>query len=166
LLRASNIAKLVYTIWLNNYPGVYKPIPMYWKQLSREKAYENAVNNYPLGFERNIDTIIRLAKEKEIKIILYGFLQKDEDELFDNMPNLQGLEKAFTLGLKKNYEVMKKIASIHNVAFVAPQSNMFDSRMFLDNCHLNEEGERVKASIIYDYIIKNREKYIEEQTAN
>jgi hypothetical protein len=52
------------------------------------------------------------------------------------------------LGIQKNLAIMEAIAKKYDVPYLSPSTVTFKDEWFVDGCHLNEEGERVKADWI------------------
>ncbi len=86
-----------------------------------------------------------------------GFLQAKEEFMARNRPDLKGLEGSMALGVEKHDRIMSDIASRYKQDFLKLDQSRFDDSWFLDNCHLNDEGEAEKARQIAAHIIrKNR----------
>jgi hypothetical protein len=77
-------------------------------------------------------------------MVLFGFTQAREQLISRNRPDLIGCERAWVVGVERNLEVMKRIASERHLTYIDPR----DDDWFLDNCHLNEAGEAAKAAFV------------------
>lgn len=126
--------------------------PYNFDKIKDEDAERGSSSGSVEGFERNLDLLIRNIKADGALPIIFGFLQAQEAFLSKNRPELVGKEKALVIGLARNYEVMRRIAKKYNVPFVDPQQEKFPPSVFVDNCHLNEEGEGIKAGILFDAV--------------
>lgn len=155
ILKISATIRLFYTIWLNTQETVYQSQPYTLDLVDREKALERVKQNESLGFRRNLETLVKMAKNDGVKVLLFGFLQAREENLATNKPVLKGLEKVYSIGLKKHYKIMKEISQKYEVPFVIPKQDLFEDSWFLDNCHLNEKGEKVKAEILFEYFTES-----------
>jgi len=148
--------KILYSWWFSLQGGLpsYISQPKPLSKLDRSLVLSRVKNTYPEGFERNMNLILKLAHYSGIKVILFGFIQAPEDLLGKKNPSLIGLEKALSIGLKKNYMVMDKLQKKYdNVTFIKPDPNLFRNDHFIDNCHLDKEGERIKATILIEYFL-------------
>jgi hypothetical protein len=103
------------------------------------------------GFQRNLEMLIKTVKADGALPIIFGFLQNREDRLSKNSPHL-GKEKALVIGLQRTYAIMKDLANKYDVQFVDPRQELFPDEVFLDNCHLNEEGELIKARVLFEAV--------------
>ncbi len=151
ILSFSATIRLFYTIWLNTQETVYQSQPYTLDKIDREKALERVKQNESLGFRRNLETLVKMAQNDGVKVLLFGFLQAREENLATKKPVLKGLEKAYSIGLQKHYKIMEEISQSYEVPFIIPEQELFEDSWFLDNCHLNEEGEKVKAKILFDF---------------
>jgi hypothetical protein len=107
----------------------------------------------PVGFTRNLELLMTLIKQGGADALLFGFLEAPPERVAQVRPDLAPLEPAFLAGLHKNTEAMRKLAAQHAIPFVEPQPERFRPEWFLDSCHLTEEGESMKASIIFEALM-------------
>jgi len=151
-LLKSNIMKIIYAWWFSFMGGLpsYIGQPKPFTELDSQLALKRVNTIYPEGFERNLDLIVNIASSKGIKLILFGFLSAPKDIIIKKDIHLKHLVDAIKIGLRKNYEIMEKIQLKYkqNVIFIKPDPNLFNNEYFIDNCHLNEDGEKVKAKIL------------------
>src|SRR5262249_24595719 len=129
-------------------PIVYSMHPYGYEQIDNATALERSTNGSVLGFERNLDLLIRSIKSDGALPIIFGFLQTREEFLSKNRPDFIGKERALVVGLARTYQVMRDIAVRHSIKFVDPQQWRFPPSVFVDNCHLNEDGELIKAQVL------------------
>ncbi|MFH2136971.1 MAG: SGNH/GDSL hydrolase family protein [Candidatus Omnitrophota bacterium] len=163
LLSVSSFIKLIYANWLNSTPTVYQSQPYDLKLIDSKKALERVNQNNCEGFRRNLDTIIKLAKSNGTKVVLFGFLSAKEDFLLQNNEVLKGLAKPGALALKKNYQIMKELSELHEIPFIIPEPSLFDDSWFSDHCHLNEQGEKMKATILFNFFNNSKEFYFTDK---
>lgn len=156
-LKISAAIRLFYTIWLNTQETVYQSQPYTLDLVDRRRALERVKQNESLGFRRNLETLVKMAKNDGLKVVIFGFLQAKEENFATRKPALEGLERAYSIGLKKHYKIMEEIAQKFEIPFIIPQQELFDDSWFLDNCHLNEKGEEVKAKILFDNYFRKTE---------
>jgi lysophospholipase L1-like esterase len=153
VLLHSSIFRIFYMRYWRGVPTIYVSQPYGFDQLSREKALQRVQDTYPLGFERNLELIIRTAQNDGAKVMLVGFVSEREELLSKNWPSMKGLEHATRLGIDKNLAVMETLAARYQVPYLSPADVTFKDEWFLDGCHLNEEGEGVKANWILGSVV-------------
>ena len=153
-LLHSNIFRLLYLRHWRLVPTIYQQQPYGFDKLSRAEALERVRNTYPLGFERNLDLIIHTAQDDGARVMLAGFVAEREELFTKAWPAMRGLEPAIMLGIHKNLDVMEKIAAKYHVLYLSPSDVHIKDEWFVDGCHLNEEGERVKADWILGGVVR------------
>jgi len=141
----SNIAKVVFTRWLNSHLQLVSMDPSPPALLDRQEVLQRVRTNHLEGFQRNLDLVVKLAKNDGCSVLLVGFLQARKENLTRNRPEFRGLEQAWEEGLVRHLAVMKNVAATNGVPLVIPLQEKFSDEMFTDNCHLTKEGERIKA---------------------
>jgi len=159
LLRKSRFFRLFYAYWLNTTESVYQAIPLPFDQLDREEVFKRVENNESPGFRRNLETLIQLAQKQGTQVVLFGYLQARAEDLAKNVPVLKGLEPALVVGLEKHYAIMQELSKKYNIPFIIPEQDLFEDEWFLDNCHLNEEGDSVKGQILFDHFLSHHHQY-------
>jgi len=147
-LLHSHVFRVFFMRYWRNIPTIYVAEPYDVDKMDRAAALERVRNTYPLGFERNVELIIRTAQQDGARLMLVGFVAEREELLSKNWPWRQGLEPAMALGIKKNLAVMQALGERYHVPYLSPSEVSFKDEWFLDGCHLNEEGEQVKANWI------------------
>ena len=147
-LLHSNVFRIFYMYYWRYAPTIYVAQPYDFEDLDREAALKRVQETYPLGFERNLDLLVRTAQSDGAKVMLVGFVSLQGELFSKNWPMLEGLEPAIMLGIEKNLRVMEAIGTKYNVRYLSPSSVSFKNEWFLDGCHLNEEGEQFKADWI------------------
>lgn len=148
----SKFFRVVYAVWLNGNETVYGSQPHNFGLIDRNEAVKMINENDSEGFARNLETLVKIAKHDGIKVVLFGFIQARKSNLSRNRGDLLGLEDAFIAGLEKHYQIMDHISKKYEIPFIIPDQEMFDDSWFIDNCHLNEEGEKKKAFILYQHL--------------
>ena len=154
LLTYSYTARVIYMVWMRSGIGVYSSKPHSLEKISRHEALQMVKSNESIAFGSNVTTIVRESIENGSKVLLVGFLQARQDSLSKNRPDLAGLEPALVLGVEKHDQIMSNIASRYQQTFLKLNQSKFDDSWFLDNCHLNEDGEFEKARQIAAKIIE------------
>ena len=148
LLANSNTARYLYARWLEPVGSVVVTQP-FW-EVDPRVALERVRQQPPIGFERNVDSLITLSKSSGSDVVLFGFLQAKKPYLSKNAGAFKGYEDALVLGLEKSYDVLARAGRQHHVPFVIPAQDRFQDEWFQDNCHLTPEGEEVKAQIMFE----------------
>lgn len=106
----------------------------------------------PEGFRRNLDMLVSSSQQAGSAVVLFGFLQARRQNLSKNAGAFKGFEEALILGLEKNYDVMREIATRYRVPFVIPPQDRFEDEWFQDNCHLSPANEEVKTQIMFEQL--------------
>lgn len=152
-LLHSNIFRVFYMRYWRNVPTIYVAEPYDADDLDRAEALERVEQTYPLGFERNLDLLVRTAKADGARVLLVGFVQAREENLARNWPWRKGLEPASALATRKNLAVMEAIARAHDVPYLSPADVHFKDEWFVDGVHLNQDGENAKAEWILGGVV-------------
>ena len=99
-------------------------------------------------YERNIQTIIDIAKAKNIKIILSSFCHF----LYDDISNSK-LHKTYHKIVKQENEVMLNLAKKNNLTFVDNYKKIpHEKKYFVDSIHFSPEGIKSIAKNFADAI--------------
>ena len=160
LIRHSNIAKLLYAFWLNDsaaLPHVNKQSKSF--DLRPNYYLENARANEPLGFERNLDLLLRNIVSDGAEPILFPFVLTS-DEQFETLSAESAARVAFTrkiregyvIALAKNYDVMERLSLEHQIPLIELSPDEIPTEYFLDDAHLSKEGEAIKARTVANQI--------------
>jgi lysophospholipase L1-like esterase len=152
ILTNSYFFRLLYMVWLRNVGPIYQAEPFPLRLLPRQDVTKMVENNPSDAFRQNVRTIVSEARSDKSKVLLVSFLQARELNLSKNRPDLVGLEKALVIGVEKHNRIMAEISTEFGQHFLKLDSTRFKDDWFLDNCHLNEEGEAEKASQIFEAV--------------
>jgi len=159
ILSASNFLKLFYALWLNSSHSIYQAKPYSLDKIDRESVLAMVKQNNSDGFRRNLDTLIKIAESDNTKVVLFPFLQARQEMLTNRREDLKGLEKALVAGLDKHYTIMKELSEKYDIPFIIPKQSLFKDAWFIDNCHLNELGEKMKANILFEHFSNSKDRY-------
>jgi lysophospholipase L1-like esterase len=120
-----------------------------FKEVSVQQMLET---NKPVYFERNLRSIIAIAKSRGIQTLLASFSLSPE---FANVPNPIPIPSSseYQGAIREQNEVMRKIAIDTNVPFfdfdaVFPK----DRKYYTDGIHVSVEGSRLKASLFARFL--------------
>jgi len=127
---------------------VFSPLPFDLAGITPTQALDRATHSSTVGFERNLDLLVRTIIEDGATPVLFGFVQAREQFMSRNRPDLRGRERAWAVGVERNLDIMKRIAADRHLTYLDPHDFKADDNWFLDNCHLNEAGEEAKASFV------------------
>jgi lysophospholipase L1-like esterase len=153
ILINSNVFKLFYSLWLNHTSAVYKSQPYSCSQLKKDEVHERVINdtNY-FGFKRNLDLLIKLVKADSTKIYLMGFLNAPKEKIIITRPDLSKIADEYIYATNRNNAIMKELSKVHKINYIQLDEGLFKNEWFIDNCHLNQEGEELKAQIAFDQL--------------
>ena len=156
LIKHSNIIKLFYAFWL----GDSVALPYVNKQakslkLTEDYYVQNAIKNVPVGFERNLDLLLRNIIADGAVPVLFPFVLSS-DRIFNNLEPeaakradyTKKIRKASAIALEKNKEVMIKLSEKYQVPLFDLPVDRIAVEYFLDHCHLSKEGENLKATFL------------------
>jgi len=153
LLLHSNVFRLLYSSFWKGVPSVYVSEPYDLGLIPPDLALKRVQETYPLGFERNIDLLVRTIKQDGARVLLVGFVAAREENMAKNRPDLAGLGKAIALGIDKDLRVLEQIGARYDVPYLSPAAVEFKDEWFLDSCHLTPEGEKAKADWILGGVV-------------
>ena len=143
----SHIVRAFYMVWLHRMANtIYQSEPgAGMGSLDATVSLERAKNTEPVGFYRNIETMIRMAKSQGTQVLLVPFI---DNPLFTNVPPpIAHLEEVINEVIDKNKNVLTKLSQEHQLDIVYLHDTKFEG-MFTDNCHLDEQGQALKAKQI------------------
>jgi hypothetical protein len=154
VLLHSNVFKIFYTLWLNKLETVYKAQPYPLSELDRKEAEKRVDDDRHFeGFRRNVELLIQLADIDKAEIVLFGFVQAREENLSKNRKDHVGLEKTVVKCVEKNKAIMHALASRYGSVYIEASQDLFKDEWFLDNCHLNPDGEEAKARFVLQNLL-------------
>ncbi len=154
-IKNSNFIKLLYALWLKDINlSTIRPSPI--KPAELNEALINVKNNQPVGFYRNMDTLIQETIAIGAIPVIFPFHLANigiYKELPKGMCYAKKLHPASSLALDKNKVVLKTLAQKYSLAYHEMPQNQIEFEKFFDHCHMKPEGDRVKAEYIAQYII-------------
>lgn len=154
ILRRSNVLTLAALLFVPQNPldSVYISQPYPFSSLKFDEVKHRIEHTYPLGFERNLTSLVRAAKDAGSLVALISFVQGSEQQIRKGRVDMAGLEKAFVWGLEKNQVIMRSVSESEKVPYFQPEQSQFPDELFVDNSHLNEKGQAVKAKYIANFL--------------
>ncbi len=145
LMLRSNVAKVLYCRWIVGKFRTYSAHPADYGTLNATKTLEMVRTNSLEGFRRNLDLLVKLARNDGAKVLLVGFVNGEKDRLSKNRPELKGFEPVIYEGTQRHRTALREIATGAGVSVVVPRQEAFTDEMFTDDCHLTAAGEQAKA---------------------
>ncbi len=104
-------------------------------------------NNPPIFFERNLRSMVAIAKEQNISIIFATFA------LSPNFEDARASSPEYLFAINQHNEVIKSICDSHNLpCYDFAQDMPIDEIYWDDGRHLNEQGARLKAELFAEFI--------------
>lgn len=160
LIKHSNIVKLFYAFWLNDsvaLPYINKQSKSF--DLKPEYYVQNAQKNEPVGFERNLNLLIRNVISDGAQPVLFPYVTVSEEQ-FDILSAESAERVAFTrkireglvIALAKNYDVMGSLSREYQIPLINLSPEDIPTEYFLDDAHLSKEGEEIKAWAVANQI--------------
>ena len=160
IIRHSNIVKLFYAFWLNDsvaLPYINKQSKSF--DLRPQYYVENARANEPVGFERNLDLLIRNIISDGAQPVLFPYVTVSNEQ-FDALSAESAKRVAFTrkireglvIALAKDDEVMGRLSLEYQIPLISLSPEEIPTEYFLDDAHLSKEGEAIKARFVANQI--------------
>ncbi len=157
LLSRSRTLQLLYTFWLNNSePMSYLTDDS--SKITYAKLVEILSSEAITPFEKNLDTLVKLASANGSLVFFVDFLNAPRETMEKLYPsNSQEIIKVHNL----LNSIFTKIAEKYpKKAFhITLDASKFQTHDFLDNCHLTKHGETIKAGEIAEKIASSFEGY-------
>jgi hypothetical protein len=155
LILKSAIVQVLYAYWLNraNSSAIirFRPEPA----ASPESALTNVRKNNPVGFERNVDSIVKMALQDGALPIIFPFVLANES-VYSKLPNVARYNEPFHAavaeGLAKNLKALQRVAKNNEVNFLELPIGLLKDEDFFDHCHMQRSGELVKANFLAETI--------------
>ncbi|MFO1002446.1 MAG: SGNH/GDSL hydrolase family protein [Planctomycetaceae bacterium] len=164
LLKHSGVAKLLYSRWLADAPAaLFCDKQSKSLELAPEYYLENAKRNTPVGFERNLELLIRNITADGSRVVLFPFVLCN-DSTFTQLKGLPAERAAYTLNsragvkiaIQKHREIMIRLSQKYQTGFVDVDPALILIEAWLDHCHLSEQGEKIKANAVLEALQKQK----------
>lgn len=159
--RIKFIRRLNNFMFVKLFNAIAERIKAYFVKEPKVKALlnENAVR----AFEKNLEEIVNISKEKGIKVILITL----PTSLHKNM-NAAELEKARQKHFKDVNDMMKAVTTLNDIirqvalkngavlfeTDFSSLDNLDKDKYFVDYCHFNKEGSKKFSEEFYDKVFK------------
>lgn len=147
----SNLLKWLYAVWLREIPLESRLGRDDITTVDPEIALQRVRETAPEGFERNVDLLLHLVRHDNTIPVIFPFVWAPEAR-FRKDRTFGRYYEAFALAFQKNREILQELAARHGAIWLPMADGAIDASMFKDWCHLNEEGEKIKARHVADGI--------------
>jgi lysophospholipase L1-like esterase len=147
----SYLVRWLYAMWLRDVSLESSLGRASVTELMPNDALRNVEQNDPEGFRRNLDVLIRNLRADGTEPFLFPFVWAPE-KIFRRDPIYGKYYDAFLLGFQKNRRVMEDLAAKHGVRLIVLNEGELPPSVFKDWCHINRDGETIKARRVADEI--------------
>ena len=106
-------------------------------------------SNPPIYFERNMRSMIALAKEHQIDVIVATFAHSPFFEYYSRSASPQ-----FQDALAEHNDILRVIAGADVYLYDFAEEMPTDKKYYIDGIHFSGEGNQLRASMFADFIIK------------
>ncbi len=169
LIEHSNSLKLFYSIWFNQFGYQSQNLAIstkMWNQSPIKEISRNLRTNPVSAYENNLNNLFTVIKKSKAIPIFFQFYGPSYDRLkefnrtaYSKTINLLGdnlplIGDALAKGKQRLRKVAKDICDSNKIEFWEIESNEIPERLFVDQCHLNREGQAFKARFAYTKIIE------------
>jgi len=150
LLKNSYIFKiLISKITRENYFGTYKGRPYSYLLLDKDKVTARTKNlDLYQPFKNNLRNIIRIAKSYGVKVVI---IPADINKKFYRK-DLDYIKEGLSYYHENIRQIIKEISLGENVYL---HENDIDENFFVDNVHVNLDGQKQKAFQIFSFLKEN-----------
>lgn len=153
LLRLSGIARFVWGHWSRGSDfGLYQGRPFSHDRLEPDDVARHIGD--PRRYEqftRNISSIVDLATSQGRKVLIVPFLN-NHYEPTKNRSDLQPLGEQVQRYQATMIEALRSLAERKGVDFHEIRRGSVSREHFIDNCHLDAEGQMEKAMAVYRHL--------------
>lgn len=159
LIRHSNIIKLAYAYRLRN--SITLPHIETEAGFDKPEEYylENVKRNQPIGFERNLELLIRnIMADGGQPVLFFPVLPSNEQysafssEVAQRAAPRKVVRNAMMIGVEKDVMVMKTLSAKYGIPVIQISSDRMPTEYFFDHNHLTKEGEAIEGQIVADSI--------------
>ena len=128
------------------YPdGIFEELP----------AAEMLANNPPVHFERNLKNMVAAAAVNRVSMLLITMVVDDDfHETSGSSKNRFFNSDEYVFALAQHNDITRRLASVTDTpVFDLAAAFPDDAALFTDGLHMNEEGNRMRAQLIGDFVI-------------
>lgn len=151
-LRKSYLVRILYAHWLKEISLNATLGRDDLSSVTPARALENAKTNDGEGFRRNLDLLVRTIFDDGATPVIFPFVWAPE-KVMRTRGQYRGYTDAFLTAFAKDRQTALDVAAAHGLTTVVLPDNAIDPGDFRDFCHVNENGEAVKAQHLADALI-------------
>lgn len=150
----SHFVRFLYACWLSDHlamPHIDKT-PVFMNE-SESYYFKNAMSNEPTGFQRNTELLLRnIIADNAVPILFAPVIPTESDMARIRHPQThvyrKRLFKGHRVAIDKILVRMRDLSVKYNVPLLEMLPGQMPGNLFVDRCHLNEEGQRMKAEFL------------------
>jgi len=165
LIEFSNFAKLFYSIWFNKIPFQNSYLALttkMFKDSTLDQTRSNLINNPSDAYRNNLSNLLSIIKDRGITPIFFQFhmptykdLKKNNSSAFLEASRQIGdqiieLDEEFFSARMRLKSEAQKLCYSKDVDFWEIKRDNLPEKYFVDQCHLNHEGQIQKAQFVYN----------------
>jgi lysophospholipase L1-like esterase len=160
VLLKSATMRVAYAWWLklSGIQGILWQ-PKEFSELTAEEAMENAGKHQPIGFERNLELLLRMIEADGARPVYFEFVYAPKGLYKTALPQaaryVEHIYDPLTQAWNDEAEIARRVASSLEIPFLTLPREELPLEYFLDHCHLDPRGENVKARFLADAILGN-----------
>jgi hypothetical protein len=158
-LLKSNIINILYANWLGRIDLEGELGRELITRYSPDKALMYVQQNEPVGFERNLDFLVKNIIDGGGIPVLFPFVYSHGDKMRTGA--YREYDESLLLSYEKTIPVMDNIASEYDLRTIRIPDDAISDEDFLDFCHVNLHGETVKAQYVADALKPLVEEWID-----
>ena len=146
------------------------PSSAHWKTYARQfnrgaypsgifaevSAAEMLQNNPPVYFERNLRSLVSISASHDVHLLLVTMaLDEDHDEASGRTYQRHFTSEDYVFGVAQHNELTRNIgAQLNTPVFDLAKVFPDDHTLFTDGLHMTEKGNRARAQLIGDFVIR------------
>lgn len=157
LLRKSYIVRILYAHWLKELSLNATLGRDDLGSVTPDLALKNAEANDPEGFRRNLDLLVRNILNDDAVPVMFPFIWAPE-KIMSTRGQYKGYSKALLTAFAKDRQTALDIAQAYGLTTILLPDGAIDPLDFRDFCHINVNGESVKARHVADALVPIIEK--------
>ena len=168
-IESSNYFKFFYSIWFNKFgfhPANLAISTKMWDHLTPADISKNIKSNPVIAYGNNLTNLFQIIKKSNAVPVFFQFYRPSLERLknfnkaaFNQATNILGenllsWSEYLEVGFNRLQKEAKTNCMNNNVEFWEIEKNSIAEKHFIDQCHLNREGQEFKAQFVYDKISK------------
>lgn len=151
-ILGTGLGRVAYAWWLQLSPGgglSWEPFPM--AQLGHDQALANVRRHEPVGFRRNLEELLASVQRSGARPVYFEFVLAPKAvyagrRLSRGARYAEAAYDAIAEGCEKERKAAREVAARLGVEYLVMPPPPVER--FLDHCHLDPEGEQLKAAFL------------------